>query len=292
MAGAAEGACDAVRMSGCLDMKNGVLGSWAGRWAVLDGSRLALFRFFESEEAGSSPTLSLELGTTMQKARASGATDAAAEEFELVTDERTIRLRASTVGERDEWLAAFARVWLAAWCAGPGAAADAHAALGAFVRVAPTAAELETTSAKTLVELMGNPDPVHDNIPGEWPRLLSLLIYLPSPRLAALCAEVDVPGLEHTRGTLLSLACIAQAPASVLARLLAAGPAAAAKPNDKGHYPLHALLNPRRNAGVAAVRNDLAAPALAALARAMVAAHPAAAATAVVVQLNPLDQPC
>ena len=165
--------------------------------------------------------------------------------------------------------------WLAAWRAGPGAAAEA--ALGA--PVAPTAAELAAADADTLWHLL-TPERAamfakHVPPAEVTPRLLGLLDALPAPRLAALCAEVGMGS------TLLSLACVAQAPAPVLARLLAARPAAAAEANDQGHWPLHALLKPRKYKPAAAVRGDLAAPALAALARALVAAHPAAAATAV-----------
>ena len=106
--------------SGYLTKMGGVRHNWLRRWFVLDAQQLTYF----DSEAEENSLGAVELAI-VAKVRASSARDSTEEEIELVTKERTYRLRASTASERDMWLASLGDAVKAGANPEPGGSAEA-----------------------------------------------------------------------------------------------------------------------------------------------------------------------
>ena len=100
------GAAGVAPKAGFLTKQGGILQSWQQRWFSIEDSVVAYYERTMTS-AGSRDTRKGEITLSGALAiRASAAADADPTELEVVTNGRTYRLRASSVAERDEWLAA------------------------------------------------------------------------------------------------------------------------------------------------------------------------------------------
>ena len=91
--------------AGFLEKVGGLRHNWLPRWCAIEGTLLAYYER-STTSSGSKDTRKGEI--TLSGALgigASTAADASPTELQIVTNERTYRLRAETVAERDDWLA-------------------------------------------------------------------------------------------------------------------------------------------------------------------------------------------